>query len=210
MIPIKSSLSAYAKVDPLGRRNTPENLKHAFQEIITKRESAPNITDKQFLRSLKSEEMDTIKAYNHQSLSRSINIDSLSDEGAHNLIAAPGDEKDLNNDGLVTFGEANLELFPPPGQPDGVYEAWLALSPEAQKNIYHEADLKWTLANMDKWYIGNGSNNVFNQPNTSFSDFVEQLIKQRVHQNSIAARDNFQNIMDDLTNFKNELLKRKL
>ncbi|MDB5054276.1 MAG: hypothetical protein JWM44_2326 [Bacilli bacterium] len=217
MLPIQSSISAYAKVDPLGRRNTPDNLKHAFQEILTKRESAPNTSDKQFLRSLNSEEMDTIKAYNHQS-SRSINIDNLSDEGAHNLIAAPGDLKDLNNDGLVTVGEANMEVFPPPGQPDGVYVAWLALSPEAQKNIRHEADLKWTLANMGMWDKDLGINKnynknyqtIFNQPGVSFSGFVDQLMTQRIQQNNIAASDNFQNIMDDLTHFKNELIKHKL
>jgi hypothetical protein len=213
MLPIQSSSSAYAKVDPLGKRNRPENLKNAFQEILSKRESASNITDKQFLLSLNPEEMDTIQAYNQQSI-HFINIDSLSDEGAHNLIAAPGDEKDLNNDGLVTVGEANLEVFPPPGQPDGVYEAWLALSPEAQKNIKQEADVKWTLANMGMWDkdLGNNENyqTIYNQPGVSFSDFVDQLMKQRVQQNNIAASDNFQNIMDDLTHFKNELIKHKL
>jgi hypothetical protein len=215
MLPIQTSLtsSAYAKVDPLGKRNKPDNLKSAFQEILSKRVSDPKISDKQFLHSLNPEEMDTIQAYNQQSI-HFINIDNLSDEGAHNLIAAQGDEIDLNNDGLVTVGEANLEVFPPPGQPDGVYESWLTLSPQAQKNITHEASLKWTLTNIEMWDRNKASNKnyqtIYNQPGVSFSAFVDQLMKQRIQQNNIAASDNSQNIMDDLTHFKNELIKHKL
>jgi hypothetical protein len=115
---------------------------------------------------------------------------------------------------LVTVGEANMEVFPPPGQPDGVYESWLALSPEAQKNITHEASLKWTLTNIEMWDRNKASNKnyqtIYNQPGVSFSDLVDQLMKQRIQQNNIAASDNFQNMMNDLTNFKNELIKRKL
>ncbi|WP_421863850.1 hypothetical protein [Motiliproteus sp.] len=60
------------------------------------------------------------------SLADPIRIDSLSDEGAINLLAQPDKTGmvDLNNDGVVEIGKAKTLAYPPLNAPAGVHQAW--------------------------------------------------------------------------------------
>ena len=55
-----------------------------------------------------------------------IQVDSLSDEAAINLLAQPDKTGmvDLNNDGLVEVGAAKMMVFPPVNAPASVQRAW--------------------------------------------------------------------------------------
>ena len=55
---------------------------------------------------MSAEELDVVRQAH--SLSESINISVLSDEGAANLLNAPGHTQDLNNDGLKVGVLPNL------------------------------------------------------------------------------------------------------
>jgi len=60
------------------------------------------------------------------SLADSINVSSLSNEGAVNLLAQPDKTGmvDLNNDGLVEIGKAKMVTFPPLNAPHSIHAAW--------------------------------------------------------------------------------------
>ncbi|MFT6330573.1 MAG: hypothetical protein ACJAYN_002517 [Bermanella sp.] len=55
-----------------------------------------------------------------------INVASLSEEGATNLLSRPGrsDKVDLNNDGIVEVGSARTIAFPPANAPEHINTAW--------------------------------------------------------------------------------------
>ncbi len=59
-------------------------------------------------------------------LAESIHVDSITQEGATNLLAQPdkSDMVDLNNDGIVEVGAAQTITFPPVNAPPGVKAAW--------------------------------------------------------------------------------------
>jgi len=60
------------------------------------------------------------------SLAAAIDVNSLSKEGAMNLLAQPDktDRVDLNNDGIVEIGAARNIMFPPVNAPAHVKAAW--------------------------------------------------------------------------------------
>ena len=60
------------------------------------------------------------------SLAAPINVNSLSKEGAINLLAQPDrtGQVDLNNDGIVEVGAARNIVFPPINSPAHVKRAW--------------------------------------------------------------------------------------
>ncbi|MFT6990012.1 MAG: hypothetical protein ACJASL_001989 [Paraglaciecola sp.] len=60
------------------------------------------------------------------SLADPINVSSLSEEAAANLLSQPdnSDKVDLNNDGIVEVGAARTIIFPPVNAPDNVKLAW--------------------------------------------------------------------------------------
>lgn len=63
---------------------------------------------------------------NSASLADPITVNSLSDEGARNLLAQPDKTGmvDLNNDGIVEIGAAKMLTFPPVNAPESVHNAW--------------------------------------------------------------------------------------
>jgi len=102
------------------QRNMSDEAVTTFQNILQK---VQEIHDpKAALRSLSAEELDVVRQAH--SLAESINISVLSDEGAANLLNAPGHTHDLNNDGLTTIGEGHMFTFPPENAPASFKAAW--------------------------------------------------------------------------------------
>jgi hypothetical protein len=91
-----------------------------FQNILQKVQQTSD--PKTALRSLSADELDVVRQAH--SLAEPINISVLSDEGAANLLTAPGHTRDLNNDGLTTIGEGNMFTFPPDNAPASFKAAW--------------------------------------------------------------------------------------
>jgi len=59
-------------------------------------------------------------------LADTINVATLSEEGATNLLLDHAAQVDLNNDGLVEVGIGKMMTFPPPNAPQAAKDAWTA------------------------------------------------------------------------------------
>lgn len=90
-----------------------EPYKEDFQKIHDDaKNKGVNISNaKEYLESLSNEELSTLQNYTR--LANEIDVDTLSDEGAYNLLLDHYEKYDFNNDGLVEDGEGKvLPLIP--------------------------------------------------------------------------------------------------
>ena len=83
-----------------------------------------NLSAKEVLNNMSKSELQLLQTAT--SLASQINVNSLSKEGAINLLAQPDKTGlvDLNNDGIVEVGAARNIMFPPVNAPDYVKDAW--------------------------------------------------------------------------------------
>lgn len=102
------------------QRKMSDDEVETFQSILQKVQQTDD--PKAALRSLSADELDVVRQAH--GLAEPIKISVLSDEGAANLLNAPGYTHDLNNDGLTTIGEANMFTFPPENAPASFKAAW--------------------------------------------------------------------------------------
>jgi len=90
-----------------------EPYKEGFEEIYSKakEEKVSMSTAKDFLNSLSSGELSTLQHYTL--LVNEVDVDSLSDEGAYNLLLHHYEKYDFDNDGFIQNGEGkSSELIP--------------------------------------------------------------------------------------------------
>lgn len=94
-----------------------------FSDILNQAKSAQG-SAKDRLLAMSAEELELVQKAN--SLAAPINVSSLSEEGAENLLSQPdnSDKVDLNNDGIVEVGVARNLIFPPVNAPAYVKAAW--------------------------------------------------------------------------------------
>jgi len=87
-------------------------------------QQANNISAKEVLNTMSKSELQLLQTAT--SLAFPINVNSLSKEGAINLLAQPDKTGlvDLNNDGIVEVGAARNIMFPPVNAPAYVKDAW--------------------------------------------------------------------------------------
>lgn len=108
------------------RQISPENAQQ-YKDILAKVNASNAQADpKAFLHSLSSSDMEVLRQVH--CLADSINISSLSKEGAANLLVQPGSAQDLNNDGLTAVGAGYRFTFPPENAPESFKAAWAAAS----------------------------------------------------------------------------------
>lgn len=90
-----------------------EPYKEEFQKIYNDvKEKGVSISNaKEYLDSLSKEELSTLQNYTR--LVHEINVDTLSNEGAYNLLLEHYEKYDFNNDGVVEDGEGKtIPLIP--------------------------------------------------------------------------------------------------
>ena len=106
---------------------------------------------KSFLRQLSAEELTTVQ--NTHWLADPIRVDSLSEEGALNLLIPPAAQVDLNRDGITQSGIANGIRFPDSTTSFDVVQAWDKVTdgmPIAERMTYElEMKLPVLLANIE-------------------------------------------------------------
>lgn len=96
-----------------------------FKEILARADTAnAQANPKAFLNSLSATEMEVLRKVH--SLADTIDVSSLNNEGAANLLVQPGSAEDLDNNGLTSIGAANLLTFPPRNAPESFKAAWAA------------------------------------------------------------------------------------
>ena len=96
-----------------------------FEEIYmkAKNEDVKLYNAKEFLNSLSRDELRILQKFD--SLSDSINVDILSDEGAYNLLVHNYEKYDFDNDGLVNIGLADQVASVPQHMNDEAKKVWL-------------------------------------------------------------------------------------
>lgn len=102
---------------------TADDLSQGFGKIISDAYQQGGYADaKSFLKTLSKESMRTIQMV--QRLADPIDVQSLSDEGALNLLIPPPAHVDDNRDGISQVGRANMLRFPDSNTPLAVRDAW--------------------------------------------------------------------------------------
>lgn len=100
-----------------------DELKQTFGEILVRaHEEGGYVDPKSFLNNLSHDELAVVQRV--QSLATGIRVDSLTEEGAVNLLLPPAAQVDLNRDGLTRTGVAYGGRFPDSNTPLGVTRAW--------------------------------------------------------------------------------------
>jgi hypothetical protein len=102
---------------------SPEQLQRGFGAIVGKAIAEEGYVDpKGFLAKLSREELATLQSVHN--LAEPIQVDSLTEEGALNLLLPPPAQVDLNADGLTQSGAAMGIRFPNSNTPPEVVDAW--------------------------------------------------------------------------------------
>lgn len=122
-------------VELMNLRGVSADEQSEFAAILDRAADTHTATNsKTFLNSLSSNEMEILRKVH--SLANPIAIAGLDNEGAYNLLEAPGNAQDLNNDGLLNVGAGKIWQYPPPNAPEAVKQAWdeaTAGVPESEK-----------------------------------------------------------------------------
>lgn len=101
----------------------PEQLRQEYGQLLLQaHQSGGYAAPKDFLQSLSGEQLEVVQ--NVQHLADPIDVGSLTEEGALNLLLPPAAQVDLNHDGITQSGAANGLRFPDSNTPLEVVQAW--------------------------------------------------------------------------------------
>ena len=161
--------------------------RQGFSEILAQAQAVDAYRDPAtFLKGLSMSEMELLRKVH--SLADPINVAALDFEGAYNLLTAPGEAKDLNNDGLLGVGIGKGWQYPPPNAPEAVKKAWeeaTANIPESEKWLKMApfmaasacANLKSDLSGF--YEPGEaGYRNIYAEPGFSYTRQVADMLKE--------------------------------
>ncbi|MDA8744410.1 hypothetical protein N9N28_07250 [Rubripirellula amarantea] len=142
---VEQSWHQWYQVERLGRYASPEapqDLGQTFGNVLNKAYNEGAYVDpKAFLSGLSSEELDSIQSAHW--LANSIEVNSLSEEGALNLLLPPAAQVDVNRDGLTQSGAAYSIRFPNSTTPPEVVVAWDAATADLtfQERMTYELEM---------------------------------------------------------------------
>lgn len=104
-------------------RQISDETTQQFKDILARANASNAQADpKTFLNSLSASDMEVLRKVH--SLAGSIDVSSLNNEGATNLLVQPGSAEDLDNNGLTSVGAGNGFTFPPRNAPASFKAAW--------------------------------------------------------------------------------------
>lgn len=121
------------------RTNYQASYKDDFEKIYEKAAKADVKVDnaKDFLKSLSGDELKTLQKYD--SLADPIDINSMSSEGAYNLLMHDYEKYDFNNDGMIQDGAANTSGLIPSNADESTKRALVktlnSMSDEDRMNV---------------------------------------------------------------------------
>jgi len=111
-------------LETMQRKHVSSEDQDSFKNILISAAAANGSEKpKTFLNSLSDAELRLLSRVHGQG-NASIDTDALSFEGAYNLLRAPGEAKDLNNDAALSVGKSDRISFPPPNSPQELKDAW--------------------------------------------------------------------------------------
>lgn len=167
-----------------GRKDYQAPFAESF-ELIYKKAQEQDVklsNAKSFLESLSQSELRTLQKYS--GLADSINVDSLSTEGAYNLLMHDNEQYDFNGNGTAEVGIGNHFLAIPKNMPADVQEAYvsamnslsdkdklmamtLTFDPAHLNSVIN--DNTYTPTNMDYDYLKNRVDDMLNPKNGGYT-----------------------------------------
>ena len=200
---VQQSWQSWYQTERRGRYASPEaprNLAESFGGVLTKAyDEGAYVDPKSFLKGLSKDEMKAVQ--NAHWLADPIQVDSLTEEGALNLLIPPAAQVDLNRDGLTQSGRAFGIRFPDSTTPPEVAAAWEQATdgmPPEELMIYElEMKLPVLLANIEI----DADGRFIRQREPGDADFVNPMNDgdysyEKVTQDWIEHLDYFKNQMD--------------
>jgi hypothetical protein len=107
----------------LQTRNIGNQDRETYKDIMKRAESSGGYNDpKAFLGSLSEDELGVVKKIHSYGVK--IEPEKLDFEGAFNLLMQPGDESDIDNNGVIQHGLGKTRVFPPTNAPAAVKNAF--------------------------------------------------------------------------------------
>lgn len=200
---VQEAWQSWYQTERFGRYQSPEapqDLGESFAGVLAKAyDEGAYVDPKSFLKGLSEEEMKVIQ--NAHWLADSIQVDSLTEEGALNLLIPPAAQVDLNHDGLTQSGRAFGLRFPDSTTPPEVVVAWEqateGMSTQALMTYQLEMKLPVLTANIEL----DADGRFVRQREPGDPDFVNPMIQegysyQKVTQDWLEHLDYFKNQMD--------------
>lgn len=139
---VQQSWDQWYQTERMGGRyasaEAPKDLGETFGNVLMKAyDQGAYVAPKPFLKGLTEAELKSVQ--NSHWLAEPINVDSLTEEGALNLLIPPAAQVDLNGDGFTRSGIAYRMKFPDSTTPPEVTTAWNAATadmPEGDRMTY--------------------------------------------------------------------------
>ncbi|TWU51795.1 hypothetical protein [Rubripirellula reticaptiva] len=199
---VQASWDSWYRTELLGRyasKEAPADLGDTFGNVLAKAyDAGAYIEPKSFLKSLSEDELKAVQ--NAHWLADGIQVDSLTEEGALNLLIPPAAQVDLNRDGLTQSGAAYGIRFPDSTTPATVTAAWEQATdgmPFEQRMIYElEMKLPVLFAN----FITDADGRVVSSRAPGHPDFVNPMTADDYSYVKVT-----QDWMEHLDYFKNQI-----
>lgn len=174
---IEQSWTNWYRVEQLGRYRGQEDaaaLGETYANVMSKAyDEGGYAAPKEFLRGLPPEELETVQTIHR--LADPIQVDSLSEEGALNLLVPPAAQVDLNRDGITQSGAANGIRFPDSTTSPEVTQAWeeaTAGMSWGERAIY---ELRMKLPVLTANFIVDGNGQITGQREPGDPDWVNPM-----------------------------------
>lgn len=152
------------------RRQEVTDSSAAFEAVVTKAAASNGFADpKTFLQSLSSSELGALQTIH--CLAAPINVTSLSQEGATNLLLSPDKAQDIDHDGFEMVGTAKGWQFPPPDAPASVKQAWKDATANA-----NDSDIMLLSGSFLPLSLGTGKS-AYLGPDADYTNIVQRAIE---------------------------------
>jgi len=219
LLQLQETGSVFGDVDTkrMDSRGVSDQDRQRFAEIFQDAKDNKGFSDPlAYIQSLSNSDIGVIQRI--QCLADPSGVTEVSSkEGAINLLLPPEQQVDINNDGMVASGTANLFKFPPPNSPQSVKDAWaettkdmtpgeimlasgVFLAQSATANLQYDADGNVTGIGTpgDANYV-----NIFSDTEGGWSTLLNSLVAQ--FQEAVERYPEMQKTLDMLTAFSDNL-----
>ena len=156
-----------------GRKDYQAPFREAFEALYSqaKEEDIGLTNAKEFLQGLSEDEIRTLQKYT--GLADSVNVDTLSSEGAYNLLLHDYEQYDFNGDGAVEVGIGKLRPLVPTNMPADVRDAYI----NAMNSMSDRDKLLSSMLTLDPARIKAMINNEPYTPTTIDYDFLKERVE---------------------------------
>lgn len=200
---IEEAWNRWYQTELLGRyasKEAPQDLGRSYGEVLSKAyQEGAYVDPKTFLKGLSRDELKSVQ--NAHWLADEIQVGTLTEEGALNLLIPPAAQVDLNGDGLTRSGEAFGIRFPDSRTEPNVVAAWEEATdgmPLSERMVYElNMKLPVLLANL----VTDADGRFVSSREPGDPDFVNPMLAEdysfvQVAQNWIGHLEYFKNQMD--------------